>query len=507
MKNKRCKKVFAAVLTSIMLLMNAATVMAEELDETVSGQEIVENGDVGQESIEGDAQLKAEDGYGLVKYNINCSAEYYIYNRALDKFLTNKDNYISGEEFTGNSDQIWVLEDNDNMNGADGFCCKIKSKIDGRYIIWDDTNYVAKLGDVAQQKSICELYSLYYNFLDTVYDEVNDKFEFSGERKTTGYANAVLIAPWSSSPTQSSPAAAGLHDNLLSIVGYSHKFVSEDDYDWENLNYPVVDSLQVFEFIDASTYQNKKVNTSQNAGVEDFVSRMYTVALDREAETEGFNDWVGQLRNHTIDGAGIANGFINSREFLNKDLSNDDFVRVLYATFFDREPDEAGMQDWLNRLNTGVSRTEVLSGFVNSEEFSNLCDTFGIARGTMQADGTSRYNIGVRNFCERMYTKALDRSGETMGIEYWANLINTGAATPKDVAKSFFNSEEFLNRNLCDADYVDVLYQTFMGRPSEIEGKIYWIQKLHHGGMTREQVAESFAASQEFSNIMAEYGF
>lgn len=37
MKNKRCKKVFAAVLTSIMLLMNAATVMAEELDETVSG--------------------------------------------------------------------------------------------------------------------------------------------------------------------------------------------------------------------------------------------------------------------------------------------------------------------------------------------------------------------------------------------------------------------------------------------------------------------------------------
>ena len=36
MKNKRCKKVFAAVLTSI-ILMNAATVMAEELDETVSG--------------------------------------------------------------------------------------------------------------------------------------------------------------------------------------------------------------------------------------------------------------------------------------------------------------------------------------------------------------------------------------------------------------------------------------------------------------------------------------
>lgn len=501
MRNKRCKKVFAAVLTSIMLLMNAATVMAEELDETVSGQEIVENGDVGQESIEGDAQLKAEDGYGLVKYDIEYNVEYYIYNRALDAFLTNEGTYVSGKQFTGDRNQIWIAINYDNYSTYHSDYVTqvaIQSKADGKYIAWDSNEYVAKMSSDLNFSCCSEIYSIYYNF-------------WNNERgQATGYENATVIGARCRPPEGRNVPVAGLKNSMLSGMDFAMEYAyhSSDDYEkYPDLEYAVVDSLQVFEFIDVSTYQNKKVNTSQNAGVEDFVSRMYTVALDREAETEGFNDWVGQLRNHTIDGAGIANGFINSREFLNKDLSNNDFVKVLYATFFDREPDEAGMQDWLNRLNTGVSRTEVLSGFVNSEEFSNLCDTFGIARGTMQADGTSRYNIGVRNFCERMYTKALDRSGETMGIEYWANLINTGAATPKDVAKSFFNSEEFLNRNLCDADYVDVLYQTFMGRPSEIEGKIYWIQKLHHGGMTREQVAESFAASQEFSNIMAEYGF
>lgn len=488
MRRTKGKKFIAAVLACIVLLMNAVTVMAEEVDETVSGQEILENEDAMQESVDEDVELKAEDGYGLLGYSINCNAKYYIYNRALDLFLTNKGNYISGEQFTGNEDQIWIIEDEQDDYELR---CKIKSAKDGNYIIWDDTSFIAKLGKETQQKDICELYSVYYDFLET-----------GNDGKTTGYINAALIAPWSKSPAQSYPPVAGINGNLLSIVGYCHEYVSDDDW-----GYPVIDNLQVFEFIDASTYHNTKVSTSQNAGVEEFVSRMYTVALNRESETEGLNDWVGQLRNHTIDGAGIANGFINSREFLNKKLSNDDFVKVLYATFFDREPDTAGMQDWVTKLNAGVSRTEVLSGFVNSEEFSNLCDTFGIARGTMQMDGTSRYNIGVRNFCERMYTKALDRSGETMGIEYWANLINTGAVQPKDVAKSFFNSQEFLNRNLCDADFVDVLYQTFMGRPSELDGKIYWIQKLHHGGMTREQVVESFAASQEFSNIMAEYGF
>lgn len=505
MRNKRCKKVFAVVLTSIMLLINAATVMAEELDETVSGQEIVENGDVEQESVDGNVELKAEDGFGLEKYDINYNSEYYIYNRALDLFLTNDGSCVSGKQFTGERNQIWnVTEYKPNFGDDENYTyVLIQSEADGKYIVWDDNEFVAKMDSdlTIKNKNVLELYSLYYDF------------ESNKNGWATGYINAVVIAPWAASPSNWY-AAAGLNNNRFAIVDYNIEYAayyghhSSDDYEkYPDLEYAVVDSLQIFEFIDVSTYQNTKVNTVQNAGVEDFVSRMYTVALNREAETEGLNDWVGQLRNHTIDGAGIANGFINSREFLNKNLSNDDFVRVLYATFFDREPDEAGMQDWLNRLNTGVSRTEVLSGFVNSEEFSNLCDTFGIARGTMRADGTSRYNAGVRNFCQRMYTKALDRSGETTGIEYWANLINTGAATPKDVAKSFFNSEEFLNRNLCDADYVDVLYQTFMGRPSEIEGKIYWIQKLHHGGMTREQVAESFAASQEFSNIMAEYGF
>ena len=239
--------------------------------------------------------------------------------------------------------------------------------------------------------------------------------------------------------------------------------------------------------------------------IEDFVKRMYTVALGREAEKAGLDDWSSQLSEQKIDGAGIANGFINSVEFKNRNLNNSDFLDVLYRTFFDREADAGGKSYWLGKMETGISRTEVLSGFVNSQEFSNLCDSFGIARGTMQANGSSIYRPGVRGYVLRMYTKALNRDGETVGVEDWTNRINTGAMSAETVAKSFFGSEEFLNRKLSNEDYVETLYQTFMDRASDEEGKNYWLNKLS-GGMSRDQVLEGFSRSVEFLEIMHRYG-
>ncbi|MBQ8189092.1 MAG: DUF4214 domain-containing protein [Lachnospiraceae bacterium] len=239
--------------------------------------------------------------------------------------------------------------------------------------------------------------------------------------------------------------------------------------------------------------------------IDEFVRRMYEKALNREAEDYGLQNWTFQLYKQEIDGAGIANGFINSAEFTNRNLSNTDFLDTLYETFFNRAADAGGKAYWMQQLSNGMSRTEVLSGFVNSQEFSNLCDKYGIARGTMQPNGSSIYRPGVRNYVLRMYTKALNRAGETVGVEDWTNRINTGTMSAEKVAKSFFNSEEFINRNLNDADYVETLYQTFMDRPSDVGGKQYWLNKLN-SGMSREQVLEGFSRSREFTKIMWKYG-
>lgn len=255
-----------------------------------------------------------------------------------------------------------------------------------------------------------------------------------------------------------------------------------------------------------STYGLKINYESVNHdNIEAFVGRMYTEALGREAEAAGLQDWSNQLEIGKIDGAGIAGGFIGSDEFKNRNLSNSAYVDTLYQTFFNRNADAGGKANWMNVLANGGSRNDVLVGFVNSTEFSNLCDEYGIARGTMQADGSSVYKQGVRDYVLRMYTVALNRDGETLGVEDWSNRINTGTMDAEDVAKSFFNSEEFINRDLSNEEYVETLYETFMDRASDEAGKADWVGRLA-AGTSRQEVLEGFSRSREFRNIMRGYG-
>ena len=248
------------------------------------------------------------------------------------------------------------------------------------------------------------------------------------------------------------------------------------------------------------------MNDTDVSQVSAFVSRMYTVVLGREAEEGGMAYWTGELVDLKMDGAGVAGGFITGQEFKNRGLSKEQYLDVLYRTFFDREGDPDGINYWITQMNNGMSDEEVLSGFVNSQEFAAICDRYGIARGTMKPDGTSTYNAGARNYVLRMYTKALGRSGETMGVEYWTDQIVQRTALPVTVAKEFFFSQEYLDKHLDDSAYLDTLYETFMGRTADEDGKNYWLYQMNYLGMSREKVLEEFSVSPEFRQIMAGYG-
>lgn len=250
---------------------------------------------------------------------------------------------------------------------------------------------------------------------------------------------------------------------------------------------------------------DKNSLTPVNDSVVDYVSRMYTVALGRPAEESGLRYWTTQLKYGEIDGAGTARGFIGSVEFGNKGLSNKAFVETMYKTFFNREAD-GGLNGWVNMLNIGAPRSQVLSGFVNSQEFANLCDSYGVARGTMQADGSVRYNKGVRDFVQRLYTKALGRDGETSGIEYWANRINTGEISAETAANGFIFSQEYTNKNLSDDDFVDNMYVVFFNRGPGRDERVGWVLALRRGERSRENVVACFANSQEFRNLLSRYG-
>ena len=109
------------------------------------------------------------------------------------------------------------------------------------------------------------------------------------------------------------------------------------------------------------------------------MARLYTKALGREYEVDGLNDWCNRITSGQWSINDVSTtGFFTSPEFLAKNLSNDEYVKVLYRTFFDREYDQAGYDDWMNRLANGTSRNEVMLGFANSREFAELKASFGL---------------------------------------------------------------------------------------------------------------------------------
>lgn len=111
----------------------------------------------------------------------------------------------------------------------------------------------------------------------------------------------------------------------------------------------------------------------------------------------------------------------------------------------------------------------------------------------------------IEKFVTRLYKVCLGRTPDKGGKSSWSYQLEHNILTGSQVAAHFIFSDEFKGQNLCNEDYIEQLYNAFMGRASDFGGKLNWIQQMREG-MTREQVFNGFALSGEFRGICAEYG-
>lgn len=226
--------------------------------------------------------------------------------------------------------------------------------------------------------------------------------------------------------------------------------------------------------------------------VEAFVTRFYQLCLERTPDQTGLNYWVEGLFDGSKTGADIASGFVFSQEFTQRDTTNQEFLTILYEAFFDRDPDSGGYQYWLDQLTNGVSRADVLDGFVFALEFKNLCSDYGITPTPVAA------------FVRRFYQQCLSRNPDSSGLDYWVNSLVDGSKTGADVARGFVLSAEFVNRNTTDPEFLTILYTAFFNRDPDDSGFNSWLTMIN-GGASREDVLNGFIYAQEFDNLCAEY--
>ena len=271
----------------------------------------------------------------------------------------------------------------------------------------------------------------------------------------------------------------------------------------------------------AENYYFKILTPDELVGA--FVERMYKTVLERNADANGLVVWTNDLRSGARDGASLADGFVMSDEFIRKGCDNKTFINILYFSFLGRIPSDSEVASWENELQNGKCRAEVLAGFVNSNEFGEICSNFGIRQGNYQAKpraavSATKMNVNsaganrgrIAEYVERMYTQALGRASEASGKEYWINEIISGqqydAATVAKVG--FFESTEYKNKHTSDAQFVTDAYHAFFGREPDEGGYYYWLKMLATGEYDRPGMIETgFGHSTEFKNLLGSYGF
>ena len=97
--------------------------------------------------------------------------------------------------------------------------------------------------------------------------------------------------------------------------------------------------------------------------------RMYQAAFNRTPDPNGLAGWINYL-DHGGTELKMAEQFILSDEFqfTYGSLNNTAFVQLLYNNVLHRDGEANGVRGWVNALNEGMSRAEVLYGFSESRE-------------------------------------------------------------------------------------------------------------------------------------------
>ncbi|GGM22287.1 serralysin [Pseudomonas asuensis] len=294
--------------------------------------------------------------------------------------------------------------------------------------------------------------------------------------------------------------------------------------------------------INALVYQDKTVYVLTEEQAK--IARLYTV-FDRAPDYDGLNNWLTSYAHGTSFNT-IANSFSQSQEFALRynAVDNLGFAGQLYSIILGRQGDDAGIANWTNALNNGLTRGDAMIQFTNSAEnkaitegpsgFINIvgnnawADTDsviqkGYALGTSYADHLYESSIVLND--QNFSDIRTSRGGDVFHLngvstDYLRQVDNSDSSVlhlTNNTTNATFNLNDINMLSFKDKDVyvlseeqaqIARLYTVF-DRTPDYNGLQNWLNASSHG-MSFNTIANSFSQSQEFAlryNAVDNYGF
>lgn len=202
-----------------------------------------------------------------------------------------------------------------------------------------------------------------------------DSFTLNGKVQTLGATQVGNVGPGSANADVLYAATgAGYYDGGAGIdtvnfggasVNYSIAATTGGYTITDNSgNNAVLHNVERLNFSDKSLALDLNGNAGQ-------IYRLYQAAFDREPDLGGIGFWLSHM-DKGMSLLDVGKGFMTSPEFATlyggANPSNDVFINALYQNVLHRTPDQSGFDFYMDALNGGVSRQQVLAGFSESPE-------------------------------------------------------------------------------------------------------------------------------------------
>ncbi|KPY60565.1 DUF4214 domain-containing protein [Pseudomonas syringae] len=225
-------------------------------------------------------------------------------------------------------------------------------------------------------------------------------------------------------------------------------------------------------FVNTTTSAVETVVLAQN-DTEAAALRMFEGILGRDADLPGAQGFAAQA-NSGASLTEIANVFLNSAEFIGTSAVAP--INSLYNELLGRTDgaDASGLAGWQALLASGSTLADVAAGIAGSVE-------------------AQRFDQSNGDFVRDLYTAALGREAEQTGVDGWVSQLFNGTSRA-EVAQGIAGSQEAANK--ANADFIENLYQSALGRASDASGKAGWNDVLANGG-THADVAIGIVGSPE----------
>ena len=136
-------------------------------------------------------------------------------------------------------------------------------------------------------------------------------------------------------------------------------------------------------FLVSDEYNNLCANYGiKRDSTRTFVKRFYKIILGREDSqitAAELDNWQIALDAKAITGSQMAREWINDTpEFQARELTNEEYLNILYNVVLKRDIDPVGLATWSGELNKGRSRADILEELLRSNEFKKMCAEYGI---------------------------------------------------------------------------------------------------------------------------------